>query len=200
MPTTPATSEMLSEMSACAYRLGMAFGAAAERAEDGGERLEMFGLFERCFFAVRVATALQLRLRREGAIAEGVGPETERPEAERAEAIEARPERERFEGDRERDRETERASLPLFLNTLQGVAAEAAALPSPLSDLGPAELPALQQLLARASTSPARPPPPRTPLRDRLAGSAALALSGVSPALRPAHIPPTRRATGPPRR
>lgn len=69
MPPTPTTSDMLPEMSACAYRLGMAFGQAAEPAEDDGRRLEMFQLFDRCFFAVRVATALQLRLRREGGMA-----------------------------------------------------------------------------------------------------------------------------------
>lgn len=53
---------MLSELSQCAYRLGLAFGHEAERAEDAARRLEYFRLFDRCFFAVRVATALELRL------------------------------------------------------------------------------------------------------------------------------------------
>ena len=65
MPPTPAPSDMLAEMSACAYRLGMSFGRQAEAAQETSRKLEMFRLFERCFFAVRVATALQLRLRRE---------------------------------------------------------------------------------------------------------------------------------------
>ena len=57
-------SDMLSELSQCAYRLGLAFGHEAERAEDTARKLEYFRLFDRCFFAVRVATALELRLRR----------------------------------------------------------------------------------------------------------------------------------------
>jgi len=178
MPPAPATSEMLAEMSACAYRLGMAFGREAERAEAPERRLEMFQLFDRCFFALRVATALQLRLRRDGGMAPARAPasDAERLETERAEPD--GPERERFEAERDRDRETERASLPVLLTTLRGVAADAAALPGPR----PAELPALQDLLARvaAAPAPARPQPRAPALRDRLAGgSAALAMAAA---------------------
>src|SRR5262245_12101837 len=63
-------AEMLTAMSACAYRLGMAFGREAESAEDHARKVELLGLFERCFFSVRVATALRLRLGREPAAAE----------------------------------------------------------------------------------------------------------------------------------
>lgn len=197
MPPAPATSEMLSEMSACAYRLGMAFGQEAERTQDRAQRLELFHLFDRCFFAVRVATALQLRLKREAPERrEPAGEtlrdtaETERPEADDA----AEPGRERLDDgqDRDRDRETERASLPVFFKTLEGVTAGAAALPGPK----PAELPTLQDLLARATTEPAKPTV--APLRNRLSGSAALAVA--APALRPSPSLPPRRATGPPRR
>jgi len=203
MPPAPATSDMLAEMSACAYRLGVGFAAEAERTEDFGRRLEMFQLFDRCFFAVRVATALKLRLRRESGWAQAREPageaevldEPEAPERERPEPAE--PERERFEADR--DRETERASLPVFLKTLQGVAADAAALPGP----GPAELPRLRDLLARATAAPepARPEP-RAPLRDRLAGgSAAVAVATAPrPPASPRPFLAGRRATGPPRR
>jgi hypothetical protein len=208
MSPAPATPEMLAEMSACAYRLGLTFAHEAERAEDPGRRLEMYQLFDRCFFAVRVATALQLRLRREaGAAAEREGSRETDGEAEdlRDPAETERPEpneRERIEADRDRDREREPASLPVLLGTLKGVAADAAALPG----RKPGELPTLQDLLARATAAPssARPTPPSTskapPLRERLAGSAAVAVATVPQTLRPSPGLAARRATGPPRR
>ncbi|HET6970310.1 MAG TPA: hypothetical protein VFH92_04230, partial [Phenylobacterium sp.] len=55
--------ERLSELSQCAYRLGLVFGAKAEQATDAAQQIEYFNLFDRCFFSVRVATALELRLR-----------------------------------------------------------------------------------------------------------------------------------------
>jgi len=191
---------MLAEMSACAYRLGMDFGREAERAEDPGGRLEMFQLFDRCFFAVRVATALQLRLRREigAVVARGAGGEAE-DLREREPAETERPER--LEAERERERETEPASLPVLLGTLKGVAADAAALPG----RKPGELPTLQDLLARATAAPPPAgPTPRSmpmapPLRDRLAGSAAVAVATAPPNRRPSPGLPARRATGPPR-
>ena len=64
MTTTDPRSRQLSDMAECAYRLGMAFGAAAETAQGTDRWLEYFNAFDRCFFAVRVATALQLRLNR----------------------------------------------------------------------------------------------------------------------------------------
>jgi len=187
MPPAPATSEMLAEMSACAYRLGMVFAGEAERTEDWARRLEMVQLFDRCFFAVRVATALQLRLRREGGEALGGPADTERPERDERE-------RERVEGDRDRDRDTERASLPVLITTLQGVAADAVALPG----VRPGELPTLQDILARATGEPAPARSHAPPLRDRLAGSAAAAVATASPAPRPSPASPARRATGPP--
>jgi hypothetical protein len=213
MPPAPATSEMLAEMSACAYRLGLAFGREAERTEEVGRRLEMFQLFDRCFFAVRVATALQLRLRREAWAAPAREPANDAEDLREREPLDAEPQdaesldagrpepdapgRERLDADRDRDRETERASLPVLLTTLTGVAADAAARPG----RPPAALPALQALLARASAEPApvRRPAGAPPLRDRLAGSAAVAVT--APPRAPSGLrPPVRRATGPPRR
>jgi hypothetical protein len=200
----------LSDLSECAYRLGLAFGHEAERAEDTARQLEYFRLFDRCFFSVRVAIALELRLSRAPAMAAGEGlterddlddradpPEDERPDSD------TRLERERFEADRDRDREreTERASLPVLLRTLEGVAADAAALPGP----EPAALPTLRELLAHVAPEPPpktpSPRPLRTDLRARLAGSGAAVALQLSP--RPAGIPTglaVRRATGPPRR
>jgi hypothetical protein len=199
---------MLSELSQCAYRLGLAFGDEAERAEDMARKLEYFRLFDRCFFAVRMATALELRLRRTPSAA-GEGPAerdelTDRPdppEGERADS-DTRLERERPEDVREpdRDRETEAASLPVLLRTLDGVAADAAALPGP----EPAALPTLRELLAHVAPEPHPTPPathPRTDLRARLAGSGAAVTLQLAP--RPAKTPgglAVRRATGPPRR
>ena len=215
MTTTDPRSAMLSELSQCAYRLGLAFGHEAERAEDMARKLEYFRLFDRCFFAVRVATALELRLGRTPAVAPGealaereeLGDRVDPPEDERADC-DTRLERERLEnapereGERERDREREAepASLPVLLRTLDGIAADAAALPGP----EPAALPTLRELLAHVAPDPHPTPPPTVPtadLRARLAGSGAAMTLQL--ARRPAKSPgglAVRRATGPPRR
>lgn len=186
---------MLAEMSACAHRLGMAFGRDALRAQEHKRRAELFDLFERCFFGVRVAVALRIRLRR-GA-----------PEALRVEAREDRDRDDEPEARvRERsdaDREVERASVPLLIKTLRGVASDAAALPGPL----PADLTTLTALLARQTGTPGPSARPAAPgLRARLASSGVLPLATLplrassaghavaAQALRP------RAATGPPRR
>ena len=200
---------MLSELSQCAYRLGMAFGGEAERAQDAARTLEYFRLFDRCFFSVRVATALELRLLRT--------PAAPRPEAatdredlsdrdrSEHEPLDNEPmdgERpERFDAERDREREVEPASLPLLLRTLERVAADAAALPGP----EPAALPTLRELLAHVTCdAPAAVDPPRTAasLRARLAGlgaASALALAAPRPS-RPGGALAMRRATGPPNR
>jgi hypothetical protein len=198
---------MLSELSQCAYRLGVAFGGEAERAEDAARRLEYFRLFDRCFFAVRVATALELRLlRAPAARPEGI-PERraeredlrDRNDPSEVERLDCDADTERDE--RDRDREREPASLPVLLRTLDGVAADAAALPG----LEPAALPTLRELLAHVTSDP-RPAPPQTPkvaasLRARLTGSAttsALTLAPPRPSGFGGAFGP-RRATGPPR-
>ncbi len=140
---------MLAQMSECAFRLGERFGAAAEQAETHAERIEAYELFDRCFFAVRVSIALELRLRREARL-EGrlpVAAAAFAPEADDIEpGDEERAETERYtELDRDRDREP--ASLPVLLTTLTRIADGAAALPGP----PPAELPTLRELLARMS-------------------------------------------------
>ena len=198
-----ASAEMLSAMSACAHRLGMAFGREAEAAEDTDRKLALFQLFDRCFFSVRVAITLRLRLERSARAARPAGmavadpsernpSETERPESDPPEY--ERPER--LNADRER--ESEGAGLPILLKTLHGVAAAAAALPGPQ----PAELPTLRELLARVTGEPAPAATPRTNgLRARLAGSATVAVTTrPPPAARALFRPPRRTATGPPRR
>lgn len=146
---------MLSDLTECAYRLGVAFGAEAERAETTGRALEYFKLFDRCFFSVRVAIALKLRLGRAAPAlaAERDEPEHDAPERDPSEA--ERPERERLGYEYDREREVEQASLPVLLKTLAGVAADAAALPGP----PPADLPTLQELLAQFSGGAEAPPP-----------------------------------------
>jgi len=196
-------SQPLFEMSRCAYRLGMVFGAEAEGAGDRASRVESFELFERCFFAYRVSVALQLRLRRT--------PAEPREAASDREALIDRadpPEREArdlayTERDREGDREVERASFPLLVRTLQGVAADASARPGPQ----PAELPHLRELLDRvkARAQPAAEPPRAGPtLRARLTGSGAALAPQPRPKPHPASnvgdVLAIRRATGPPKR
>jgi hypothetical protein len=195
----------LSELSQCAYRLGLAFGREAEQSEDAARTLEYFRLFDRCFFAVRVATALELRLGRAPAMVSGealaerddLDDRADPSEGERADS-DTNPERERLEAgrDRDREREAEPASLPVLLRTLDGVAADAAALPGP----EPAALPTLRELLAHVAPEPP-PTPLKTDLRARLAGSGAAVTLQLAP--RPARSPgglAVRRATGPPRR
>jgi hypothetical protein len=187
---------MLFEMTQSAHRLGMALAAEAERADEIGRKIEYLKLFDRCFFAVRVGIALELRLKREGRADAARADAWDDPadRAERDPSEEERPERperpERLRLDADRDREVERATLPLLLDTLQGVAADAQALPGP----PPAELPTLRDLLARyANTAEPSAPAPAQTRRARLASStAALAGQGVFASLL------TRPATGPP--
>ena len=183
---------MLDALTQCAYRLGLAFGAEAERAQ-GKAMLEACERFDRCFFSVRMGIALQLRLSQAQTVrleAKSGGDPTER------DSVEREPCEHRFRAEPvERERETERASVPLLLNALEAVAAGAASLPGP----APAALLTLRELLAKLSSTPAAAPaavatpPPRPPgdLRTRLAAS-------TSPSILTA--PPLRRATGPPRR
>ena len=191
------SSLQLAELTQVAYRLGKAFGQAAEQAETHEQRLELFSAFDRAFFSVRVGIALQLRLRREAAVP--AEREAER-EDERAEPLERDPAEtgERYT-ERDRDRDVERASFPVLLRTLEGVADAAARLPGP----PPAELPTLRELLAQVAPTPpefalarARP---QAALRARLTGSAASLRLAPSPAGRaPQGSLGRRRATGPP--
>src|SRR5947209_5090232 len=159
MATNDPRSQPLFQMSECAYRLGMAFGAEAERTQDLGKKIEWFELFERCFFGVRVATALELRLRRTPA--EAREPASDREALiDRAEAPE-REDRERGydERDREGDREIERASFPLLVRTLEEIVADAAALPGP----EPADVSTLRELIVKAGSAPRAREAPRKP-------------------------------------
>jgi len=205
-------SRELSDMAGCAYRLGMAFGAASEQAQGTDAWLTWFNAFDRCFFAVRVATALQLRLNRAPAEPREAATDREtlidRPDPpETAEPETGDPEtggraRDR-DDERDRDRETERASLPILLRTLEGVVADAETLPA----AEPAELLTLRELIAHAKAAPS-PAPSGTAqsLRSRLTGSGA----AMAPPQRPhlasnvGQILAARRApngaTGPPRR
>ncbi|HLZ75638.1 hypothetical protein [Phenylobacterium sp.] len=191
MTSADPRSRQLSEMAECAYRLGMAFGAATEKAQGTDGWLAYFNAFDRCFFAVRVATALQLRLDRTPA-----GPHeaaTDREDLmERADPPEAE-DRDRGYDERDRDRETERASLPILLRTLEGVAADAETLPG----AEPAELLTLRELIAHAKAAPS----PAQSLRSRRTGSGAAPAPPLrSPASNVAQVLAARRATGPPRR
>ena len=204
MTSTDPRSRQLSEMAECAYRLGMAFGAATEKAQGTDGWLAYFNAFDRCFFAVRVATALELRLNRtpaepreaaadrEALIDRADPPETPESETDGHD-------RDRGYDERDRDRETERASLPILLRTLEGVAADAETLPA----AEPAELLTLRELIAHAKAAPS---PAQTEtaqnLRSRLTGSGA----ALAPPPRPhlasnvGQVLAARRATGPPRR
>ncbi len=215
MSTPLPSAAMLAEMAECAYRLGMVFGAEAERAETHERRMEAYHLFDRCFFAVRVSIALQLRLKRTPlALAPAAGqaqaqaqarewPERERGDPSETEREEAA---DRDEPDRDRDREP--VSVPSFLNTLRDVAAGASARPGP----APAALTTLRGLLDQVPGGPLAksPSPPArtsaTALRSRLAGSGATAVLAPAKLALPTGPrgdlggAPLRRATGPPPR
>jgi hypothetical protein len=214
MTSADPRSRQLSEMAECAYRLGMAFGAATEKAQGTDGWLAYFTAFDRCFFAVRVATALQLRLNRtpaepreaatdrETLIDRADPPETADSETDGPET-DGR-DRDRGYDERDRDRETERASLPILLRTLETVAADAETLPG----AEPAELLTLRELIAHAKAAPS--PAPRSPIASETAQSLQSRLTGSGAALAPRQRPhlasnvgqvlAARRATGPPRR
>lgn len=195
-------SAMLAQMAECAFRLGTAFGAQAERAETLEETVAAFELFDRCFFAVRMSITLELRLQREARLdgrlsTAGVDAAAQDPDEQ--DRIERDPAETESYTERERERDREPASMPVLLRTLSNIVVDAAALPGP----PPAELPTLRELLARyAPDAPASPSTGRA-LRSRLAASAttpAFAVSAAAP--RPAGgrpvFPPRGRATGPP--
>lgn len=189
-----AEAPQLDEMRDVAHALGMAFGRAVETETDFDRKLTLFDAFNHSFASVRLSIALALRLRREAHTPARI--ENERPEPldlERAEA----PERGERYDERDRDRETERASFPLLLRTLGRVADDAQAL-LPQA----AELPTLRELLDRVGVQPAapQPRPVATPLRARLSGGTATLT--LSPPPRPSGLADglPRRSTGPPRR
>lgn len=188
-----AETAQLDEMRAAAHALGMAFAQAAQAEDDLDRKLTLFDAFHRSFASVRLSIALALRLEREAhmpARTRTERPETEPLEVERAEAAE-RPER---YGERDRDREAERASFPLLLRTLGRVAEDAQAL-LPQA----AELPTLRELLDRVCAQPvAAAAPVATPLRSRLSGGTATLT--LPPPHRPGGPPDglPRRSTGPP--
>ena len=183
--------EMLDALTQCAYRLGRAFAAEAERSH-GKAMLEACERFDRCFFSVRMGIALQIRLRRAEPVYREVESEREPTEREPSDHHTATEPLER-----ERDRETERASVPLLLNALETVAADAALLSGP----APAALLTLRELLATFASAPAQTkvlarvvpsPKPAGDLRIRLAATASASILTIPP--------PRRHATGPPRR
>jgi hypothetical protein len=202
MSATDPRIEMLAEMREPAFRLGMAFAREAERAPDTATAIKFFNLFDRCAFSVRVGIALELRLERAPAVRlEARDPISDRENLVDREDLADRdpPERDDAyepEYDRERDRETERASFPILIRALEGVCADAAKLPGPR----PAELVTLTELLAKAKAAAAADPSRAGRLRTRRTGS------GAGPALPPSRRPASNvgevlarlRATGPP--
>ena len=200
-------SRQLSDMAGCAYRLGMAFGAAAEKAQGSDGWLAYFNAFDRCFFALRVSTALELRLKHQTAAPREAASDredlVERPDPPESDGHDW----DRGDDERDRDRETERASLPILLRALDGVVTQAAALPGP----EPAELLTLRELIAHAKAEPCTPEPIRLStapgagqsLRSRLTGSVAATAPPAAtrgPASNVGQVLAARRATGPPRR
>jgi hypothetical protein len=205
---------MLAEMREPAFRLGMAFAADAERAEDIDRKIAFFQLFDRCGFAVRVGIALELRLERMAA----ARPQPREAASDREDLRDREtladhdpPDRadRRNPGyvpeyapeyDRERDRERERASFPSLIRALDGVVAAAAALPGP----EPADLAPLRELLVRMKAGP----PASAASKVKPRPSARLAAAGAALARPPAprlasnvgQVLAARRATGPPRR
>jgi hypothetical protein len=216
-----AEARQLDDLRQVAYRLGMAFGQAAEIEGDFDRKLQLFDAFHRGFASVRLSIALAMRWAREGRLpARTIAEPTER-EGERLEVLERPdyPERPDFEvrperyTERDRDREAERASLPLLLRTLDSVADDAQALLPAVADLptlrelldqirGPSAVPAATSGSAPTAIQAGKPSSGRSPspLRARLTGGTAtlarppslgLDLPGLPQALQ-------RRSTGPP--
>lgn len=207
-----AETRQLDAMREAAFGLGMAFAQAAEAEGELDRKLLLFDAFHRSFASVRLSIALAMRLRRELSAPLPV----ERPERddereaepaegpESPEPLDLRPER---YDERDRDREDERASLPLLLNTLEQVADDARTL-MPRA----AELPTLTELLDRVRGAPGKasppapapkapspaPPKPSGALRARLSGGTATLTLPPPPGL--PGLGAASRATGPPPR
>jgi hypothetical protein len=201
-----AETRQLDDLRQAAYGLGMGFAQAAQIEGDFDRKLALFDAFHRSFASVRLAIALAMRVRREAQLPPPA--ETERAEVERAEPLERPDYHERPEryDERDRDREAERASLPLLLRTLERVADDARTL-TPQA----AELPSLRELLDQVRTDPATPSPaPSSPvpsgaLRARLSGGTAALTVRPRPGSGPPGLngllgTPAHRPTGPPRR
>lgn len=191
-------------MRQAAFGLGMAFAQAAMAEDDLDRKLRLFDAYHRSFASVRLSIALAMRLRQEARLAlradaPQAGREIEVERDERPEPSDHTPRADRYD-ERDRDRETERPSLPRLLRTLEQVADDAHAL-TPQA----AELPTLRELLDRVRAQPAPAKPAAAPtqaanaLRARLSGGTA-ALTLAPPVLRPSGQPglPLRRSTGPP--
>lgn len=194
---------ILEAMVDCAYGLGVAFGGAAKAQDDHAKKLELFDAFNRSFLAVRMGIRLSMTLRAPPKPARAEAAEHDPSEMAEAD----RPERDPGDPvERERERDQEPVSLPKFLATLRGVAADAARL----DDTLPADLRAgastLQDLLVRAkagaaASAAAQAPgdvdvltrPPRAAPRTALLGSASAALAPPL-ARRGADPPPPRRS------
>jgi hypothetical protein len=193
-----ADTRQLDDMREAAYGLGMAFARAAEAEGDLDRKLQLFDAFHRSFASVRLSIALAMRLRREAQAPARVEIERDEERDEAPELSDAPERAERYD-ERDRDREVERASLPVLLRTLGRVADDAQAL-MPQA----AELPTLRELLDRVRAQPAPATPPATahsPLRARLSGgTAALTLSPPARSGLPGLGASPRRSTGPPRR
>lgn len=198
----------LDEMRQAAFGLGMSFAQAALGEDDIDRKLRLFDAYHRSFASVRLSIALAMRLRHEARLAlrtDAPPAASESAGVERDEAPEpadhaGRPER---YDERDRDRESERASLPLLLRTLERVADDARAL-TPQA----AELPTLHELLDRVRAQPAPAKPAAAPtqaasaLRTRLSGGTA-ALTLAPPPRPGSQLPglggvPPRRSVGPP--
>ena len=201
-----AATRQLDDMREAAYGLGMGFAQAAQVEDDLDRKLALFDAFHRGFASVRLAIALAMRMRREAQLPVPTDTERAEREVERAEALERPDHLERPEryDERDRDRETERVSLPLLLRTLERVADDAQAL-IPQA----AELPNLRELLDRVRAQPApatsSPQPPSGALRTRLCGGTASFTLPPPPRPGPPGLPglrgaPSHRSTGPPRR
>ena len=190
MSDTPSAStdrelQMLGAMVECAYTLGMAFGEAAKAEADHRKSLDLFDAFNRSFLAVRMGIRLSMTLRAPPKPVRADAAERDAPDPIETERLERDP----GEGlERERDRDYEPVSLPKFLATLRGVAADAARLDLP-GDLR-ANAATLQDLLASAKPDPAASPaerpaggvdlltrPPQAATRAALLGSASASLA-----------------------
>jgi hypothetical protein len=211
-----AEARQLDDLRQVAYRLGMSFGQAAEVEGDFDRKLRLFDAFHRSFASVRLSIALEMRWTREGRLSARPSAEPSEREVERAEALERpealegpdHPERPERYTERDRDREAERATLPLLLRNLESVADDAQAL---LPEA--AELPTLRELLDRvraqptpttSAAAPASSPSAMrsaSPLRARLSGGAATLTFAPPPEHGLTGLPGilARRSTGPPR-
>ena len=181
--------QLLESLIDCAETISLAIGEAASVESDPARQLDLFDAFQRGFLGVRMGIRLALTLRAgpRPVRAAPITPERERVEMDRIDVERSVNEPGR---EREREREYEAVSLPMFLKTLGVVSTDAARLDGLPAHVRAEALPTLERLLAQADVRTS-PVPAQRPQPSKITHP-----TGVDLLLRPPKAAPRSRWLG----